>query len=156
MEDFPNLTALIQKFSGPRRKRRSGRDVWIRDLIKAYAAQKQFLKVAPQLFSLPLTNGLRESFAEHAQNTAGHVRCLEAVLEHLNEGNRPGDDVLKDLCQESRQFVNESLLWLCYCKICQANPDQERAVSPSAKAAGFADWIDHDSNPAPRLKVIEG
>ncbi len=61
------------------------RDLYIDELRDIYSAETQMVKALPKMAKAATNEELRSGFAEHLEQTRGHVQRLEQIFEALDE-----------------------------------------------------------------------
>jgi ferritin-like metal-binding protein YciE len=62
------------------------KELYIDELKDLYSAENQLVKALPKMARAATSPDLRAGFAEHLEQTKGHVQRLEAIFEQLGEG----------------------------------------------------------------------
>jgi ferritin-like metal-binding protein YciE len=69
-------------------KLESLRELYVQELKDLYSAENQILKALPKMIDAATAPALKAGFAEHLDQTKGHVARLEQIFENLGEGPR--------------------------------------------------------------------
>ena len=83
-------------------------DLFIDELKDIYSAENQLVKALPKMAKAAATEGLRDGFLEHLEQTKGHVDRLDQVFQQL--GEKPGGKACKamqGLVAEGAEAIEE-------------------------------------------------
>ena len=81
-------------------------DLYLNELRDLYSAEKQLLEALPKMAEAASSSQLEQAFAEHLDQTRGHVSRLEQIFDAL--GEEPGGETCKameGLIKEGEDYV---------------------------------------------------
>ncbi len=84
------------------------KDLFVEELRDLYSAEKQILKALPKMKKAAHSEELKAGFAEHLEQTKGHVERLETIFEMLEE--KPTGKTCKameGLVEEGAEMISE-------------------------------------------------
>ena len=100
------------------------RDLYIDELKDLYSAEKQLVKALPKMVRLATAPALKEAFANHLEETKGHVERLERIFGTLDASPRGKKCVgMEGLVEEGSALM---LHFLSYGKPIQPGKDSIR------------------------------
>jgi ferritin-like metal-binding protein YciE len=84
------------------------KELYIDELKDLYNAENQLIEALPKLAKAASSDGLRQGFEEHLQQTKGHVQRLEKIFKALDE-NPKGKTckAMKGLVDEGSETMEE-------------------------------------------------
>lgn len=81
-------------------------DVFVEQISDLYSAETQLVEALPKVASAVSSEGLREAFEEHLQQTRGHVERLEEVFATTSLQRREEEcEAMKGLIAEGGEIV---------------------------------------------------
>src|SRR5438105_7301391 len=84
------------------------RDLYSAELKDLYSAEKQLVKALPKMVRLAAAPALKEAFANHLEQTKGHVKRLERIFESLEASPRGKKCVgMEGLIEEANELAAE-------------------------------------------------
>ena len=84
------------------------RELYIDELRDLYSAENQLVKALPKLAKAAESDGLREGFEEHLEQTQGHVDRLEKIFSDLGENPKGKKCVgMEGLVKEGSEVMGE-------------------------------------------------
>lgn len=84
------------------------RDLYIDELKDLYSAEKQLVKALPKMVKAASHPELKRAFADHLQQTQGHVERLETIFADLDVSGRGKKCVGMEGCiEEANEFIQE-------------------------------------------------
>jgi ferritin-like metal-binding protein YciE len=84
-------------------------DLFVENLKDLYSAENQILKALPKAARKVNNNELRSALEEHVQQTEGHARRIEQIMEQL--GEKPGGKKcqgMAGLLEEAKELLGEN------------------------------------------------
>jgi ferritin-like metal-binding protein YciE len=86
------------------------KELYVDELKDIYNAENQLVKALPKLAKAAASDELRQGFAEHLQQTKGHVARLEQIFEMLKESPRGKKcSGMEGLVEEGSEVLKEGL-----------------------------------------------
>ena len=84
------------------------RQLYVEELRDIYDAEKQLVKALPKMVEASTSEELREGFAEHLEQTKGHVERLEQIFGELREKSTGKKcKGMQGLVNEGSEIINE-------------------------------------------------
>ena len=84
------------------------RDLYIEELKDLYSAERQLVKALPKMVKASTHPELKRAFADHLQQTEGHVERLETIFADLDISPRGKKCVgMKGIVEEANELVKE-------------------------------------------------
>jgi ferritin-like metal-binding protein YciE len=84
------------------------KDLYIDELKDLYSAEKQLVKALPKMVKAATNAELKQAFADHLEQTEGHVERLERVFEMLGASPRGKKCVgMEGLIEEAKELLEE-------------------------------------------------
>lgn len=84
------------------------RDLYIDELKDLYSAEKQLVKALPKMVKAAGDPGLKRAFADHLEQTQGHVERLEQICADLDMSPRGKKCVgMEGLIEEANELIQE-------------------------------------------------
>lgn len=84
------------------------RDLYIDELKDIYNAEHQLVKALPKMEENASSPQLKSAFRQHLQQTEGHVRRLEQILEGLGESGRGKVcKGMQGIVEEGKEMIKE-------------------------------------------------
>jgi ferritin-like metal-binding protein YciE len=84
--------------------------LYVNELRDVYSAEKQLTRALPKMAKAASSEGLRNGFAEHLEQTCGHIERLEQIFDAL--GERSGGKKcagMEGLIDEGAELMEEDL-----------------------------------------------
>jgi ferritin-like metal-binding protein YciE len=86
------------------------KELYVDELKDIYNAENQLVKALPKLAKAAASDELRQGFAEHLEQTKGHVARLEQIFEMLEESPRGKKcSGMEGLVEEGSEVLKEGL-----------------------------------------------
>lgn len=84
------------------------RELFVDELKDLYSAEKQLVKALPKMAKAASSEELKSAFAEHLEQTKGHVQRLEEIFEALEESPRGKKCAgMEGLIKEGEEAIQE-------------------------------------------------
>jgi ferritin-like metal-binding protein YciE len=84
------------------------KELYVEELKDLYSAEKQLVKALPKMVKNATNPELKQAFADHLQQTEGHVERLEQIFEMLGEkGGGKKCKGMEGLIEEAKELLEE-------------------------------------------------
>jgi ferritin-like metal-binding protein YciE len=84
------------------------KELYVEELKDLYSAEKQIVKALPKMVKNATNSELKQAFADHLEETEGHVERLEQIFEMLGEGPRGKKcKGMEGLIEEAKELLEE-------------------------------------------------
>lgn len=84
--------------------------LYVDELKDLYSAENQLIKALPKMAKAAASQELREGFAQHLEQTQGHVQRLESIFQSLNESPKGKKCVaMEGLVKEGAEVMEENV-----------------------------------------------